>query len=133
MISLNGKEYNCNIEVLVDVVGGKWKMLILWNLRDDGVKRFNELRRLIPGSTQKMLTTQLRELERDGIIKRLVYPQVPPKVEYSLTKYGRRLKPFIELTCKLGEAHVKHAGRQLSVRSLSKQQSETRYPQLSVL
>lgn len=109
MIRLNGKEYNCNIEVLVDVVGGKWKMLILWNLRDGGVRRFNELRRLIPGSTQKMLTVQLRELERDGIINRLVYAQVPPKVEYSLTKYGRRLKPFIEMTCQLGEAHVKHA------------------------
>lgn len=82
-------------------------MLILWNLKDD-IKRFNQLRRLIPGSTQKMLTAQLRELERDGIILRKVYPQVPPKVEYSLTKYGQSLKPFIELSCKLGETHVKH-------------------------
>ena len=109
MINLNGKQYNCNIEVIVDVVGGKWKMLILWNLRDSTVKRFNELRRLIPGITQKMLTTQLRELERDGIINRAVYPQVPPKVEYSLTKYGLSLKPFIELTCKLGEVHLEQA------------------------
>jgi DNA-binding HxlR family transcriptional regulator len=111
MIQLNNRHYNCNIEVIVDVIGGKWKMLILWNLKD-GLKRFNELRRLIPGSTQKMLTAQLRELERDGIVLRKVYPQVPPKVEYSLTKYGQTLKPFIELSCKLGNTHVKHIQRQ---------------------
>ena len=107
MIQLNNREYNCNIEVIVDVIGGKWKMLILWNLRL-GLKRFNELRRLIPGSTQKMLTAQLRELERDGIVFRQVYPQVPPKVEYSLTKYGQSLRSFVELSCELGNAHVKH-------------------------
>ena len=111
MIHLNNKQYNCNIEVIVDVIGGKWKMLILWNLKD-GTRRFNELRRLIPGSTQKMLTAQLRELERDRIVLRKVYPQVPPKVEYSLTKYGETLKSFIELSCKLGNTHVKHIERQ---------------------
>src|ERR1043166_6366273 len=114
MIRLNNKNYNCNIEVIVDVIGGKWKMLILWNLRE-GLKRFNELKRLIPGSTQKMLTSQLRELERDGIVARKVYPQVPPKVEYSLTKYGHTLKPFIELSCRLGNIHVKHIQRQRAV------------------
>src|SRR5471030_2633150 len=107
MIQLNDKHYHCNIEVIVDVIGGKWKMLILWNLKED-LKRFNELRRLIPGITQKMLTAQLRELERDGIVLRKVYPQVPPKVEYALTKYGQSLKPFIELSCSLGNTHVKH-------------------------
>jgi DNA-binding HxlR family transcriptional regulator len=111
MIYLYDRKYNCNIEVIVDVIGGKWKMLILWNLKD-GIKRFNELRRLIPGSTQKMLTAQLRELERDGIVSRKVYPQVPPKVEYSLTKYGQTLKPYIELSCSLGNEHVKHMQRQ---------------------
>lgn len=108
MIYLNNQKYNCNIEVIVDVIGGKWKMLILWHLKDGGVRRFNELRRLIPGSTQKMLTAQLRMLERDGIVHRKVYPQVPPKVEYSLTKYGLTLKSFIELSCAMGNAHVKH-------------------------
>ncbi len=108
MISLNNKEYHCNIEVIVDVIGGKWKMLILWHLRDGSIKRFNELRRLIPGSTQKMLTSQLRELERSRILTRKVYPEVPPKVEYSLTKYGLGLKSFIEMSCELGNAHVKH-------------------------
>ncbi len=111
MIHLNDKEYNCNIEVIVDVIGGKWKMLILWHLRT-GIKRFNQLRRLIPGITQKMLTTQIRELERDKIVSRKVYAEVPPKVEYSLTKYGWRLTPFIELSCKLGNEHVKHIQRQ---------------------
>ena len=117
MIQLNDKQYNCNIEVIVDVIGGKWKMLILWHLRD-GLKRFNELRRLIPGSTQKMVTAQLRELERDGIVSRKVYPQVPPKVEYSLTKYGQGLVPFIELSCKLGNAHVKHTQQQRDLKKI---------------
>jgi DNA-binding HxlR family transcriptional regulator len=110
MIHLNGRQYHCNIEVIVDVIGGKWKMLILWHLKES-TRRFNELRRLIPGSTQKMLTSQLRELERDGIVARKVYAQVPPKVEYSLTKYGQTLRPFVELSCKLGNTHVKQVQR----------------------
>src|SRR5207248_878585 len=78
---------------------------------------------LIPGSTQKMLTAQLRELERDGIVFRKVYPQVPPKVEYSLTKYGMTLKPFIELSCRLGNIHVKHSQqRQASPKKIPERQ-----------
>src|SRR5579863_4832935 len=107
MIYLDERKYNCNIEVIVDVIGGKWKMLILWNLKDQ-TRRFNELRRLIPGITQKMLTVQLRELERDQIVSREVYAQVPPKVEYSLSEYGKRFKSFIELSCKMGNAHVQY-------------------------
>src|SRR5690242_20018660 len=107
MIHLNNKQYHCNIEVIVDVIGGKWKMLVLWNLKD-GTKRFNELRRSIPGITQKMLTAQLRELEQDKIVCRKVYAQVPPKVEYSLTEYGKRFKSFIELSCEMGNTHVKY-------------------------
>lgn len=105
MITLNGEQYNCPIEVTVGVIGGKWKMLLLWHLRED-VRRFNELKRLIPGSTQKMLTAQLRELERDGIVRRTVYAQVPPKVEYSLTAHGQSLRPLIEFACAWGQAHV---------------------------
>jgi DNA-binding HxlR family transcriptional regulator len=118
MIHLNNKNYHCNIEVIVDVIGGKWKMLILWHLRT-GLKRFSELRRLLPGVTQKMLTAQLRELERDGIVARRVYPEVPPKVEYSLTRYGETLKDYVELSCALGNAHVKQTQKQAPARELA--------------
>lgn len=115
-IVLHGEEFNCPIEVTIDVIGGKWKMLILWNLRD-GIKRFSELKRLIPGSTQKMLTTQLRELERDGIVLRKVYAQIPPRVEYSLTNHGESLRPIVEFACSWGKSHVSHVRRQSAKRA----------------
>src|ERR1700678_3624969 len=80
----------CPLTALIDMIGGRWKVLALWCLRD-GPKRFTELRRLMPGVTQKMLTQQLRQLEADGLVRREVYPQVPPKVEYSLTAAGEEL------------------------------------------
>ena len=86
--------YNCPVEATIEVIGGKWKSIIIHHLLD-GTKRFNELRRLIPSITQRMLTSQLRELERTGIVHREVYPQVPPKVEYSLTELGRTLEPVL--------------------------------------
>jgi DNA-binding HxlR family transcriptional regulator len=86
--------YGCSVEAALDVIGNKWKGVILFHLLD-GTKRFNELRRLIPSVTQRMLTLQLRELEEDEIIIRKVYPQVPPKVEYSLSVSGQDLKPII--------------------------------------
>lgn len=86
--------YSCPVEATIDIIGGKWKSVILYHLIDDK-KRFNELRRLIPGVTQRMLTLQLRELERDGIVCRTIYKQVPPKVEYSLTEFGKTLIPII--------------------------------------
>ncbi len=85
----------CAVETTLDVIGGRWKVLILKELLDD-VKRFNQLHRSLHGITQKMLTQQLRELEEDGIIHREVYLQVPPKVEYSLTDLGKTLKPVLE-------------------------------------
>jgi DNA-binding HxlR family transcriptional regulator len=75
---------------LIDMIGGRWKVLSLWHLRD-GTRRFTEMRRLMPGVTQKMLTQQLRQLEADGLVRREVFPQVPPKVEYSLTPAGEKL------------------------------------------
>ncbi|AJY75149.1 winged helix-turn-helix transcriptional regulator [Paenibacillus beijingensis] len=88
----------------LDVIGGKWKGVILYHLLD-GKKRFNEFRRLYPGMTQFMLTLQLRELERDGIIHREVYKQVPPKVEYSLTDFGKTLEPVIVAMKEWGETY----------------------------
>ncbi|WP_187688645.1 winged helix-turn-helix transcriptional regulator [Nocardia wallacei] len=83
--------YFCGIDAAMDVVGGKWKVLILWELENNGVRRFGELRRNLPGVSEKMLIQQLRELEQDGIVHREVYPEVPPRVEYSLTEQGRAL------------------------------------------
>jgi DNA-binding HxlR family transcriptional regulator len=86
----------CPVEACTEVIGGKWKGEILFILFSDGTKRHSELRKLIPDTTQRMLTTQLRELEEDGVIERKVYAQVPPKVEYSVSKRGQALKPIID-------------------------------------
>lgn len=93
----------CPAERTLDVIGGRWKVPILWHLLQ-GTLRFSELRRALPGVTQKMLTQQLRELERAGVVRRRVYPQVPPKVEYSLTDRGSSLKPVVDAMCKWGKA-----------------------------
>jgi len=94
----------CPVEWTLEVIGGKWKCVILWHLRGR-IRRFNELRRLIPGATQKMLTAQLRELERDGLVTRKIYAEIPPKVEYSITPYGTSLTPLLESMCKWGLRH----------------------------
>jgi DNA-binding HxlR family transcriptional regulator len=103
------KTYNCPVEAAVDVFGGKWKALILWWLQQR-TWRFAELRRQIPGITEKMLAQQLRELEADGIVDRRVYPTVPPKVEYSLTEYGRSLKRALRAICDWGRIHMERTG-----------------------
>ena len=94
----------CPVTQTMSVIGGKWKPIILFILRDQ-VRRFGEIKRFIPNITQKMLTQQLRELEKDKIINRKVYPIVPPKVEYSLTEYGRTLIPILEAMAEWGEKH----------------------------
>jgi DNA-binding HxlR family transcriptional regulator len=91
----------CPAEVTLAVIGGRWKVPILYHLFGT-VKRFSELQRALPAVTQKMLTQQLRELERDGIVTRTVYPQVPPKVEYALTPLGRTLQPVVKAMCRWG-------------------------------
>lgn len=91
--------YSCTLALAMDLVGGKWKMVVLWHLRN-GVLRFSELRRLLDGVTQKMLTQQLRELEDAGLISRTVHPVVPPKVEYKLTDEGQRLVPALDALCR---------------------------------
>lgn len=95
----------CPTETALDLIGGKWKGMILYYLCS-GTKRFNELMRLIPGITQRMLTKQLRDLESHHIIHREVYAQVPPKVEYSLTDLGRSLEPIIVELKQWGEKYL---------------------------
>jgi DNA-binding HxlR family transcriptional regulator len=94
----------CPVRAALSVIGGKWKSIITYSLLD-GTKRFGELRRLVPEATQKVLTEQLRELERDGIVLRRVYQQVPLKVEYSLTDYGDTLRPVMLGLCNWGKTH----------------------------
>lgn len=98
-------KYNIPVEAALEVIGGKWKVVILCYLTK-GTKRTGQLKRLMPGITQKMLTQQLRELENDGIIHRVIYNQVPPRVEYSLTEYGLTLSDILDSLCAWGETHI---------------------------
>jgi DNA-binding HxlR family transcriptional regulator len=88
----------CPAEATLHVIGGRWKVPIIWHLFA-GTRRFSELQRELPGITQKMLTQQLREMEKNGVVSRRVYAQVPPKVEYSLTETGMSLRPVVEAMC----------------------------------
>jgi DNA-binding HxlR family transcriptional regulator len=106
MRHIGERAFNCEKELSLAVIGGKWKMLILWHLGKEGTKRFNELKSLMPGITQRMLVNQLRELEEDLIIHREVYPVVPPKVEYSLTEHGQSLMPILESMYEWGKNYM---------------------------
>lgn len=94
----------CPIETTLEVLGGKWKGMVLHRLIF-GTLRFGELRRMLPHVTQRMLTRQLRELERDGVIRRRVYAEVPPRVEYSLSEFGLSLKPILLMMGEWGAAY----------------------------
>ena len=98
---LDGKEYHCAMDITMHYIGGKWKTVVLWYLRKEK-KRFSELRRLIPNITEKMLSLQLKDLERDGIVGRKIYPEVPPKVEYFLTDFGKSLIPMLDEIARWG-------------------------------
>lgn len=95
----------CPVEASLELIGGKWKALILFYLLD-GTKRFNELRRLLPKVTQRMLTRQLRELEEDKLVVRVVYPEVPPKVEYFLSEFGKSVQPILQILQQWGTSYL---------------------------
>jgi DNA-binding HxlR family transcriptional regulator len=95
---------NCPVKLTASIIGGKWKPPLLFYL-EGRTRRFCELQRLIPGLTKKMLTQHLRELERDGIVRRKVFAEVPPRVEYSLTRHGESLKPILKLMSAWGTRH----------------------------
>lgn len=119
MYTRNGRSYQCPVEAALDVIGGKWKPLILWALGDD-VLRFSELQRELPGVNTKMLTKQLRELEEDGVITRTVYPEVPPRVEYAITDFGKTLIPILQALCNWGAEYLgveKKSGHQCAAKA----------------
>ncbi len=97
--------FTCPLEATVQLIGGKYKAIILWHLMH-GTLRYSELHRKMPHATDKMLAQQLRELERDGLINRVVYPVVPPKTEYSLTEFGKSLTPILDAMCNWGTDYL---------------------------
>ena len=103
------RAYACGLEAALDVVGGKWKVLVLWHL-SSGPRRFGELRRLVLGISEKMLIQSLREMERDGIVKRDDFREVPPRVEYSMTPFGVSLTEALTPLCEWGSRHMKRIG-----------------------
>ncbi|MDK2584745.1 helix-turn-helix domain-containing protein [Romboutsia sedimentorum] len=96
----------CEMEITLNVIGGKWKPLILYFLIENGTKRFGEIKSFINHTSHKTLTNQLRELEQDNLVSRTVYPTVPPKVEYSMTQKGMSLYPILEAMCEWGENNL---------------------------
>lgn len=111
--------YNTAVEATLDVIGGKWKPVILFHL-SLGKRRNAELRRLLPTVSQKVLTEQLRQLENDGIITRTIYPQLPPKVEYALSEFGLTLTDVLTALCRWGDIYLEHTYGQAATVLLSK-------------
>lgn len=95
VVLLRGNKFHCAMDVTMHFIGGKWKTVVLWYLRKDK-KRFGELKKHIPDITEKMLSLQLKTLEEDGMVKRTIYAEVPPRVEYEMTDFGRTLIPMLE-------------------------------------
>ncbi|MGV9414167.1 winged helix-turn-helix transcriptional regulator [Nocardia sp. NPDC003693] len=102
--------YFCGIDAAMDVLGGKWKSLILWELDAHGSRRFGQLRRALPGVSEKMLTQHLRELEQDGVVHREIYAEVPPRVEYSLTEEGAALNAALAPLGAWGKRRIERIG-----------------------
>ena len=105
---MKSRDSRCPTETTIDVIGGRWKVIVLWELAR-GVRRFGELHRALAGVTAKMLTQQLRELEKDGVVSRKVYAEVPPKVEYALTPLGETLRPILDGMDAWGRRYLRSA------------------------
>jgi len=103
------KVYNTPVELTLEVIGGKWKSVLVYHLLQ-GPLRFSELKRLVPDITEKMLTQQLRELERVGVLTRTIFAEVPPRVEYRATVHGQTLQPVLEAMCAWGRSHWQQQG-----------------------
>lgn len=103
------RTYNCPVEAAMDVIGGKYKAMIVYELID-GTRRYSEIQKAVPQATPRMLSKQLKELEEDGVVNRVLYPVVPPKTEYSLTGLGKTLVPIVAALCKWGEYYFELAG-----------------------
>lgn len=99
----------CPVETTIGLVGGKYKSLILWKL-SGGTLRFSQLQKEVAGATPKMLTRQLRELEADGLVQRKIFPVIPPRVEYSLTEFGRSIRPLLEAMYDWGSTYLAQQG-----------------------
>ncbi|GEM51824.1 transcriptional regulator [Empedobacter brevis NBRC 14943 = ATCC 43319] len=113
-VKLNGKTYPCTVSLTMDLVGGKWKAVILYHLKDEA-KRYNELRKEIPSVTEMTLSLQLKQLEKDGLVLRKVHGKKPPvKVIYSLTDFGKSIVPVLEAITKWGNRVVKEKGEFIS-------------------
>ncbi len=99
------RDDDCSVEITLRLIGAKWKILILWELMLTPTLRHGELKRRIPAMTAKMMVQQLRELEADQLLTRTVYPEVPPRVEYSLTDFGASFRPVMDSMCKWGDGY----------------------------
>ena len=111
---MNNQDFHCALDVTMHYIGGKWKVIVLWYLRD-GKLRFSELKDRIPDITDKMLSLQLKSLEEDGIIKRTVYPEVPPRVEYEYTEEGKSLIPVVKAIASWGRKKAEEEGRLVKI------------------
>ena len=114
VVKMNGKNYHCAMDITMDYIGGKWKTIVLWYLKD-GTLRFGELKKQIPDITEKMLSIQLKTLEEDGLIKRKVFAEVPLRVEYSLTDFGKSLIPVLDAIAKWGRTLGQAKGKKVEI------------------
>jgi DNA-binding HxlR family transcriptional regulator len=121
-VRMKGRSYHCALDITMDFLGGKWKAVVLWYLRDQAL-RFGQLRRLMPEITEKMLSLQLKKLEKDGLVLRRVFAEVPPRVEYSLSPEGRTLGPAQEALAAWGRRKGTKEGKIVRVAAPKKKKA----------